>query len=222
MHHAQGHRLPVFIRIAPPSGAKTGEITGAVEVFSGGFKALYISEQVEQLRKEAMIDSLTEVGNRRFADLNLDNLINGWNRHQVGFGLLMVDIDHFKRINDTHGHMVGDKVLKMVAKTLVNGLRSLDTVCRWGGEEFVVLLPNVNRQAPPPPPPPPLAQVAEKLRMLVEKSGLRHEAETLRVTASFGGAVVRVNDTAETVVNRADERLYTLQEQRQKHHSGGS
>lgn len=200
LHHADGHRLPVFVRISPIRG-KDGEITGAVEVFSGGFKALCISEQVEQLRKEAMIDSLTDVGNRRFADMNLDNLINGWNRHQRDFGLLMVDIDHFKRINDTHGHIVGDKVLKMVAKTLSHGLRSLDMVCRWGGEEFLVLLPNIRRPA--------LARVAEKLRMLVEKSELRHQKKAVRVTVCVGGAVVRMNDTVETIVNRADERLYT-------------
>lgn len=86
------------------------------------------------------------------------------------------------------GHAAGDLVLRMVAQTLSNGLRALDVACRWGGEEFVVFAPNVTAES--------LVIMAERLRMLVEKSGLAFEGSRLEVTASFGGAVSREDEIA--------------------------
>ena len=199
LHHKQGHRVPVCVRGAPIKD-EAGNIVGAVEVFSNNTKNMHALETIRQLQNESLHDALTGLGNRRFADVSLDNMLHTAEQENVPFGLLFVDIDHFKQVNDTWGHGTGDKVLTMVAQTLANGLRALDVPCRWGGEEFVVLLPNVNRQA--------LSNVAERLRMLIENSWLEEGNEIIRVTASFGGALYMPGDTAKSLVARADSLVY--------------
>ncbi|THB69209.1 MAG: diguanylate cyclase [Desulfovibrio sp.] len=203
MHHKDGHRVPVCVRGAPIFN-DSGEITGAVEVFSNNTKNAHALETIKKLQSEAMQDPLTELGNRRFADLNIDNLVTGATEHGVDFGLLFMDVDHFKVVNDTWGHSVGDRVLSMVAKTIAHGVRPLDIPCRWGGEEFVILLPNINSQA--------LAVVGERLRMLIENSWIEHQGETIRVTASFGGTISGPEDTPATIVSRADAMVYKSKE----------
>lgn len=199
LHHRQGHRVPVFVRGTAITD-DAGEIVGAVEVFSSDDKLARTMELVRQLRQEALQDGLTGLGNRKYADMTLETHLQGLDRHGIGFGLLFIDIDFFKKVNDTWGHNVGDEVLMMVAGTVANGLRPLDVPCRWGGEEFIAVLPNVDHAA--------LERVAERLRMLVENSWLDHGDETIRVTASLGGALAEPGDTAQDVVGRADAQVY--------------
>ena len=111
-----------------------------------------------------------------------------------------MDLDHFKLINDIHGHDVGDGVLKMVARTLLKGSRATDTVGRWGGEEFLIVAPRTTT--------PRLAALARRLRGLVEASSLRLPGEDLRVTASFGAAVARPGEPLADLIKRADLMLY--------------
>jgi diguanylate cyclase (GGDEF)-like protein len=111
-----------------------------------------------------------------------------------------VDLDHFKRVNDTWGHHVGDLVLRMTAKTLTASLRPLDVVCRWGGEEFLILIPNIESEG--------LAVLAGRIRMLLENSWIDHEGERISVTGSFGGAISEKGESAESVVDRADKQVY--------------
>lgn len=199
MHHKFGHRIPIFVRCSAMLDDK-GEIIGAVEVFADNSKNVSILQEMEKLRKEVLTDRLTGVGNRRYADIILERLDEALCEHGVPYGVLFVDIDFFKRVNDSWGHHVGDLVLNMVAQTLSGGLRPLDAVCRWGGEEFVVLVSNVED--------PELATLAERIRMLVEQSWVEHEGEIIRVTASFGGAVAGQKETPEAVIARADRQLY--------------
>ncbi len=199
MHHKLGHRVPVFVR-ASPMRDKSGNIVGAVEVFADNGKNINLLKEMEGLRKEVFIDKLTGIGNRRYADISLERLVASMREGGVPFGVVFVDIDHFKAVNDTWGHHVGDLVISMVAKTLTAVLRPLDVACRWGGEEFVVLVPNITIEG--------LGTVSERLRMLVEQSWVDHEGERIRVTASFGGAVSEEGESAASVVNRADEQVY--------------
>ncbi len=138
MHHKLGYRAPVDIR-ATAMRNTDGEIVGAVEIFHTPSEGLNILEEIQKLRKEVLTDPLTGVGNRRFAEMRLQECEKDEKEYGVSYGILFVDIDHFKRVNDTWGHGVGDKVLRMVAQVLDKSVRSLDTPCRWGGEEFVVL-----------------------------------------------------------------------------------
>ena len=199
MHHKAGHRVPVFIRGAPIHD-DAGSIVGAVEVFSDNSKTLHALELIQELEQEALTDGLTKLGNRRYADNVLLNHLSAQERESVVFGLLFIDLDHFKRVNDTWGHNVGDEVLKMAANTIKGGLRPLDLACRWGGEEFVVLIPNINQEI--------LAVVAERLRMLMENSWLQVGDERVVVTASVGGTLSIANDDSGTVIDRADQAVY--------------
>ncbi|MEW5772493.1 MAG: GGDEF domain-containing protein [Thermodesulfobacteriota bacterium] len=203
MHHKLGHRVPVSVRASPMRG-EDGTIIGAVEVFSSNSKAINILQEIEALRREVLADQLTGIGNRRYADITLAGLETSLVEHGVPFGVLFVDIDHFKKVNDAWGHHVGDQVLRMVAQTLAHGLRGLDVACRWGGEEFVLLVPNTTAEA--------LLGMGERLRMLVENSWLDHGEERITATASFGGAVSRPGESAPDVVDRADRQVYRSKE----------
>jgi diguanylate cyclase (GGDEF)-like protein len=199
MHHRNGHRVPVRVRGAPLVD-ESGAVVGAVEVFSENTRNYKAFRTLRRLQSEVLRDALTGIGNRKLADMTLDNLLHGFHTHGVPFGVLLADIDHFKRVNDTWGHGVGDRVLRMVAGTLTSGVRPLDTACRWGGEEFLVLLPGAGEQG--------LANAAERLRVMIASSWVVEQGERMIVTASFGGTVSRPGDTARTVLDRADATLY--------------
>lgn len=199
LHHREGHRVPVTVRVAPIRDEE-GVIIGAVEVFSDNSRRLYIMKEMEKLREEIFIDPLTEVGNRKFADVSLSGKMEEFRVHNVPCGLLFLDIDNFKIFNDVYGHAAGDSVLVAVGKTISNVLRKLDVVCRWGGEEFIVIIPNADLKA--------LALVAERIRDFIEKSWVEHNGGILRVTVSIGGTLVREGDSIEGFVKRADRLMY--------------
>lgn len=199
LHHKDGHRVPVSIRTNCLRD-ESGKIVGAVEIFSERYDKLALEQQVEELQQLSLLDSLTGVGNRRYGEEQVRARLNEFQRTSVPFGVLMLDLDHFKAINDRHGHQVGDRVLKMVSRTLATNVRSFDHVSRWGGEEFLIIAVNVD--------PPQLCQIAEKLRMLVMSSGLTDFKPVVRATVSIGAAIVVPGDTAESLVGRADKLLY--------------
>ncbi|QGY39275.1 diguanylate cyclase [Pseudodesulfovibrio cashew] len=203
MHHKFGHRVPIFVRTSPMRD-ESGKIVGAVEVFTDNSKNLDIIKEMESLRKEVLTDQLTGIGNRRYADITLDRLDSSMRDSGVPFGVVFADIDHFKEINDRWGHRVGDQVIAMVAKTLKTVLRPLDVACRWGGEEFVILIPNITHDG--------LVVVTERLRMLVAESWVDYENARIAVTASFGGAISKEGELAMAVVDRADRQLYLSKE----------
>jgi diguanylate cyclase (GGDEF)-like protein/PAS domain S-box-containing protein len=199
LHNKFGHRVPVAVR-ATPMRDESGKIIGAVEVFSNNSKNICIINEVEELRNEVLKDPLTGIGNRRYADITMKQLEQNMLEYRVPFGVLFVDIDHFKRVNDTWGHDVGDQVLRMVAQTLSGSLRSLDVVCRWGGEEFIILAPNVTLEA--------LEAMAQRLCMLIENCWFDHFDQQIKVTVSIGGAVSQPGESPASVIARADKQVY--------------
>ena len=203
MHHKDGHRVPVSIRSLPMRG-EGGKIIGSVEIFSDRSKNMEVNSEVEALRLATVTDPLTGIGNRRQADISLSTLGNAWLEKQVPFGVLYVDIDNFKSINDTWGHEVGDKVIKTVASTLAATLRPTDIACRWGGDEFVILLPNASHEG--------LEAVGSRLVHLVRESWLDLNGERLTFTASLGGAVAQKGECPREILARADDQLYLSKE----------
>jgi diguanylate cyclase (GGDEF)-like protein/PAS domain S-box-containing protein len=199
LHHKDGHRVPITVRVNNMRD-ESGKIVGAVEIFSERYGMLALEQQVTELRQLSLLDALTEVGNRRFGEEQVRARLNEFNRNGVPFGVLMLDLDHFKAVNDTYGHQTGDRVLKMVSRTLATNVRSFDHVSRWGGEEFLVVAANVDLQR--------LCLIAEKLRVLVMSSELMDCRPPVRVTVSMGAALVASNDTFETLLARADKLLY--------------
>lgn len=200
LHHADGHRVPVLVRAAPLRDAQ-GNIVGAVETFSDDSGALAARRELHELRRTVRTDPLTRISNRQHLEGRLRGILAELAHREGPAGLLFMDIDRFKQVNDTHGHDVGDQMLRMVAATLHHNLRELDTVGRWGGDEFLALLYDV-------PTAEALRATAEKLRMLVEFSRLDLPAARLAVTISVGATLFHPADTPESIIRRADELMY--------------
>lgn len=153
----------------------------------------------------AATDALTGLPNRRYFDEYL-GLLARRRRADDRVGVLMVDIDRFKRLNDTYGHAVGDQLLVTVSRTLQNAVRSFDFVGRWGGEEFLMCLPNVSDVKT-------LGQVVERFRVLIAASSVTVEGKKLSVTASFGATLAQREETPDAVFKRADGLLYRSKEE---------
>ena len=199
MHHKEGHRLPVKIKSIPMSD-DSGEIIGGIEVFSDISEEINLEDKVEKLEGLVWKDELTGVANRRFITDKTKILLNLKRTFNKGFAIMFFDVDHFKRVNDTHSHSVGDKVLKMVANTLKNNLRSSDLIGRWGGEEFVGLFPGEDKAV--------FKEVANRIRMLIENSFLTVEDEKISVTVSIGVTIAKKGDTIDDLIKRADKMMY--------------
>jgi diguanylate cyclase len=158
------------------------------------------SRQIETQLAEARIDSLTGAANRRAFDEEVARRLAEWRRRHVPMSLLMIDVDHFKKINDRHGHPVGDFVLRELARVLQHTMREMDFTARYGGEEFAIVLPGTTlRDA---------RRAAQRALQAVSAHTFEHNGEELKVTISVGLAEVMPSDNAETLVRRADEALY--------------
>ncbi len=203
LHHKAGHRVPISVRITPIYD-EHGTVTGAMEIFSDHAKGAEITQRIEELQRQSLADALTGVGNRRYADMTLESLLRRSQFEKGTFGLLFIDLDHFKQVNDTHGHTTGDRVLVMVARTVSHALRDNDIACRWGGDEFVIFLPLVTRAG--------VETLAERLRILIEQSWVYVDSLRVGVTASVGATVSRPDDDAQTIIDRADSAVYESKE----------
>jgi diguanylate cyclase (GGDEF)-like protein len=199
LRHRDGHRVPVSLSVIPVLDPN-GQPRGAVEIFTDNSEKLALMEKVAELQRDALLDPLTGLANRRYATEALGNMLNQMHRYGWSFGLLFIDIDDFKTINDKYGHDVGDTVLKMVARTLEANSRSFDIVARWGGEEFLVIVVNVDEAK--------LFRVAYKLRTLVSKSSIHVGNESISVAISVGATLPRAEDTIKILLRRADQLMY--------------
>ena len=159
---------------------------------------------IEEQRKKAMHDSLTGLPNRESYQQRLDQEVQRFKRYGGKLSLMVCDVDLFKRINDTYGHLAGDKVLKIIAKSLQKNLRSSDFIARFGGEEFVALMPETSTDE--------ALIVAEKLRKKIEESPFNFKKEPVQITVSFGISEIIEGESIDEVFNRADKALYKAKE----------
>ncbi|MEX0917108.1 MAG: GGDEF domain-containing protein [Candidatus Paceibacterota bacterium] len=160
--------------------------------------------EIEELRRKALTDDLTKLSVRAYAKARLEELLSEFSRYgQRSASIIFVDVDHFKEINDEVGHNGGDEVLRQVAQVLRSKVRPSDVVARWGGEEFVLVLPGATSEQ---------AEVrAEVLRELLKNIHFGFNPD-LRVTASFGVASARKGDTVDRIVGRADTAMYSAKQ----------
>ncbi len=200
LRHKEGYRIPVSVK-AIPIYDKDNQISGAIEVFTDERFQREVFNENESLKKELMKDPLTEIANRRYFEFQLKHIFEEATLFQKPFGLLMIDIDHFKHVNDIHGHQIGDEILKIVAKTLTSNLGETDVISRWGGEEFIGVFKVENQEE--------LIEIAEKLRQLIANSTYQKSyQEILSVTISIGGTLYTSSDSISDLIKRSDDHLY--------------
>ena len=201
LRHAAGHRVPIVLHAAPMKG-DAGETIGVVVSFNkNNHLPLYTRLEMRELQRESITDPLTGIANRKYLERRLGEVIAEFESQARSAGMLFMDVDHFKRVNDLYGHMVGDDVLRMIARTLLYTFRTTDTVGRWGGEEFVTFLYDVSDHET-------LRAVAEKLRTQVEDSRIDPDGMALSVTISIGGTILQPGDTSDSFIKRADALMY--------------
>ena len=203
LHHKKGHRVPITVRAIPIRGI-TGEIVGAVEVFSDISGQVLAAERIRELEALSLIDPLTGAGNRRYAEIQLTSRLAEKKRYGLPVGLLFLDVDRFKNVNDRYGHAAGDEVLRVVGKTLSSALRVGDFLGRWGGEEFIVLVGGLDALR--------LTEAGQRLRALIAHSSVP-AVPGLEVTVSVGVTEARSDDTMASIIARADARMYEAKKQ---------
>ena len=158
------------------------------------------AEQIRAQISEARTDPLTDLPNRRAFEDELDRRIAEWHRKRIPFSLMMIDVDHFKSLNDRYGHPAGDAVLRSISDVIKTTLRTMDMVARVGGEEFAVILPSTSVTDG--------TVATTRARQAVESHEVRFEQWDLKATVSVGLAPVAPGDDAASLMKRADEALY--------------
>ena len=199
LRHKDGHRVPVLVRTGPLKD-RAGQVVGGIELFTDLSNILANNSRVRELEQLALLDNLTQLANRTYLLREIEARFEEMRRYGIPFGLLFMDIDFFKRFNDTYGHDVGDEVLKLVASTFTANSRTFDVYGRWGGEEFVGVVRNIDADN--------LEALGNRMRVLVNQSFLMHDEARLGVSISLGATVAHRDDTAESLIKRADTLLY--------------
>lgn len=167
-----------------------------------------LTSDLEMVRQEAMSDALTGLANRKCFDISLRDAVTSAMENGTDLCLVLGDIDHFKRFNDTWGHQLGDQVLKLVSATMTNNLKGQDLAARYGGEEFAIVLPNTSLQD--------AAVVADNIRQKISANNLKRKKtgeDYGRITMSFGVARYEPGEAIENLIERADQALYAAKNQ---------
>ena len=193
LHHKKGHRVPVTVRTTPIKDSN-GAITGCIETFAESYAQSQVLQELWQTNEAGMTDLLVGVGNERFCEINLSTRIYEFNTFNVGFGVILIDLDLFKNTNTTYGEKTGDDVLIMIARTLSGVMRKLDIITRPENDEFVIIVPNMPADV--------LKKVADRLRILVKNSFIESNDAKIAVTASLGATVVKAGDTPASILDR--------------------
>ncbi len=172
--------------------------TGYTESQRLRFENEDMAEKLQAMATTAITDSLTGAYNRNMLNVALPSEMERSRRHDVPLAIILLDIDHFKRINDSHGHQVGDRTLVGITERICTQLRDADMLFRWGGEEFMVVAPNTDLAA--------ASRVADRMRREIEQSPL---VPAGIITCSLGCSEFRRNDSTDSFIQRADRALYT-------------
>jgi diguanylate cyclase (GGDEF)-like protein/PAS domain S-box-containing protein len=199
LRHKKGHRVPVSVRVVPIMD-KNGQVVGAAEIFTDLRRASRNDRRVKELENLAYYDFLTSLPNRCYTDLKVRQAAQELAEIGRAYGLLMIDLDAFKGVNDVHGHATGDELLKTVAQTLARTVRTVDTVGRWGGEEFLIIVADSTPAA--------VYELGERCRKLIAHSEVRVGDLSVHVTASAGGTMLEGGESADNAIARADSLMY--------------
>jgi diguanylate cyclase len=179
--------------------SKHGKIQKKLEKSSVDLESLHV--QLTETKKEALRDALTGIYNRRFFDAEMQRQLARVNKEGAVCSLIMLDIDNFKRFNDDYGHIIGDKLLKTVTGEMKAATRENDMVCRYGGEEFGVICPDIKLKK--------ALEIAERIRRMISEIEFTVRGNLVYVFVSGGVSLLNETDTIKSAVHRADEAMYT-------------
>lgn len=197
---ANGKEVPLEITIARISVEGETEMTAIVRDITEK------NELIDELNQISITDVLTSLFNRRYLESLLSKEFERAKRYEKSMSLIFIDIDNFKRFNDNYGHSVGDVVLKQVASTVKQELRDIDTACRWGGEEFIILTPEIAATE--------ASVLAERLRVAVENMQCEYQGVTHKVTISLGVCELKQShDSKEDLIRDSDEAMLKAKQQ---------
>ncbi len=166
LKHKLGRRVPASVR-TEAIRAHDGSIVGAIQIFSDDSARQEARRRAEDMERLAFLDDVTQLPNRRFLNVALQTTLAEYGLHQEAFGVLLIDIDDFKTVNDRFGHSVGDRALREIAMTVVGALRPTDVVGRWGGDEFLAIVRHVNTEI--------LRNLANRCRTMVARTSFPPE-----------------------------------------------
>lgn len=204
LHHRLGHRVPVSVRVTPLIG-RDGSVVGGTELFHDTSDVEALRAKVASLERLSLIDPLTQLPNRRHLESEIEALLARQARTGERFGVVFLDIDRFKRLNDEAGHAFGDSTLRTVAQTLGGIIRPSDVMGRWGGDEFLGLFPGVRE--------PQLHDIAQRLRRMVRASRVSLASIERIVTVSCGCTLSKPGDDAVELIRRTDALMYLSKQQ---------
>jgi diguanylate cyclase (GGDEF)-like protein/PAS domain S-box-containing protein len=200
LRHKEGRRVPVTVR-AEPLREADGSIVGAIEIFSDDSAQVETSRKIDAMKRLAFLDHLTQLPNRRFLEMSLRTALAEYQVHEDPFGVLAFDVDELKTINDSYGHGCGDRALQEVGKTVAGSLRPTDIVGRWGGDEFLAILRNVNHEI--------LTSLAKRCVLMAARISLpTSDGEAISLSISLGATLAHQGETAEELIHRADRLMY--------------
>lgn len=198
LRHKYGHRVSVQLFSIPLM--KNNKMLGAIIVFIPEANMQLPSFSSKELEQLALFDTLTGLPNRRFLDNYLVNQMRDFEVFNLPLSVIMIDLDHFKFVNDEFGHDVGDSVLQLVSKTFRSTLRVSDLIGRWGGDEFLAIV-HCSTVAE-------LQFIVEKLRVRIESTAFPYVDKIIQISISVGATIVKAGDDPVTITKRADEALY--------------
>lgn len=198
LRHKNGFRIPVIVKVI--SIYEKGKIIGAVETFTDVSPNKMLLQSNNNLMENIFKDELTKLPNRKYLNVHLNSVMLKYKNLKTPFGVMFLDIDFFKKVNDNYGHNIGDKILKMVGKVFTSACRDNDIIGRWGGEEFIGVFENIDEKR--------IIEIADRIRMLIENSELDIDNEKIKVTISIGVSLIKNDEIIESLIKRADEGVY--------------
>ena len=197
--HKSGKRVPVKIK-AKPIRNQAGEIIGALESFKDFSPEQKMLQQINELQLAANIDALTGIANRRYMEQHLELMDFQFRNNGLPYGVIFIDVNNLKMVNDTYGHEGGDELIVLVADTLKASFRVEDQVCRWGGDEFLAVLNNVTEDT--------LKKLRDKTKNKLNSLRMEIDGNEVLVSTAAGSALSLSDEVPMEVVTRADEAMY--------------
>ncbi len=189
-----GHRVAVTSSVSPVRDSR-GKVTGSAEIFSDDKDQIALKQKLDALRKVALLDPVTGIGNRRHAELTLHARFRELRDLEWPFGVVLLELDEFKKVDEQVGHEDADRIMRGVAHSMVEGLRIFDTISRWNGARFLLVASNVVQSE--------LYEIGQKMINLVGSSRMMTGRKRIRVTASGGATLAKSEDSIQGLIRRA-------------------